>query len=254
MSLHAAPYDKKPFAARGIRCGANPMYGLGNTLHAAFGNYVYNHYNTSAHDQWLQATPWGQDPSKRQALSLAQYQHALVALMQAPSVQVGHVEQDVWWKNLLHGAKVGDIHLLLPGLDTAAFLAPMGGRPTHQLYIGAYRITTIHTERAHTTERWEILSESVEARLRRVEGDQMIICVDYPMPYERIVGKSGEELMLVVAIQSTDASGRPQQRTYCIRLDPKGSGAFPAVDQVPPPPHAPLIEVEPLLLELVSHV
>jgi hypothetical protein len=129
MSLHAASYGKKPFAARGIRCGANPMYGLGNTLHAAFGNYVYNHYNTSAHDQWLQATPWGLDPSKRQSLSLAAYQNALVALMQAPSVQVGHVEQNVWWKSLLHGAKVGDIHLLLPGLDTAAFLAPMGAGP-----------------------------------------------------------------------------------------------------------------------------
>jgi hypothetical protein len=253
MSLHAAPYDKKPFAARGIRCGANLMYGLGNTLHAAFGNYVYNHYNTSVHDQWLQATPWGQDSSKRQALSLAQYQNALIALMQAPSVQVGRVEEDVWWKNLLHSAKVGDIHLLLPGLDTAAFLAPMGGRPTHQLYLGAYRITTARTDRVRTTERWEILSELVEARLRRVQGDQMILCVDYPPPHERMVGTS-EELMLVVVIQSTDASGRPQPRTYCIRLDPKGSGAFPSVDQAPPPPHAPLLEVEPLLLELVSHV
>ena len=105
-----------------------------------------------------------------------------------------------------------------------------------------------------TSKRWEILSEPVESRLRRVEGDQMILCVGYPMPHERIVGKAGEELMLVVAIQSTDASGRPQQRTYRIRLDPKGSGVFPAVDQVPPPPHAPLLQVEPLMLEVVSHV
>jgi hypothetical protein len=246
------------WAASGVRLSS--VFFRANLAGALFtalelgGSYYYNKYNTSAHDQWLQATPWGLDPSKRQSLSLAQYQHALFALMQAPTVQVGHVEQDVWWKNLLNSAKVGDIHLLLPGLDTSAFLAPMGGRPTHQLYIGAYRITTIRTERGHTTERWEILSESVEARLRRVEGDQMILCVDYPVPHERIVGKAGEELMLVVAIQNTDASGRPQQRTYCIRLDPKGSGAFPSVDQIPPPPHAPLLEVEPLLLELVSHV
>jgi hypothetical protein len=57
-----------------------------------------------------------------------------------------------------------------------------------------------------------------------------------------------------VVIQSTDASGRPQPTTYGIRLDPKGRGVFPAVDQVPPAPHAPLLQVEPLLLELVSHV
>jgi hypothetical protein len=246
------------WAASGVRLSS--VFFRANLAGALFtalelgGSYYYNKYNTSAHDQWLQATPWGLDPSKRQALSLAQYQHALIALLQAPSVQVGHVEEDVWWKKLLHGAKVGDIHLLLPGLDTTAFLAPMGGRPTHQLYLGAYRITTVRTDRGHTTERWEILSESVEARLRRVEGDQMIFCVEYPPTYERIVGKAGEELMLVVGIQGTDASGRPQQRTYCIRLDPKGSGAFPAVGQVPPPPHAPLLEVEPLLLELVSHV
>lgn len=246
------------WAASGVRLSS--VFFRANLVGALFtalelgGNYVYNHYNTSSHDQWLQTTPWGQDASKRQSLSLTEYQNALIAIVQAPSAQVGRVEHDAWWKNLLLRAKVGDIHLLLPGLDTAAFLAPLGGKPTHRLKIGAYRINTIRIERAQTTERWEVLSEPVEARLRRVEDNQMILCIGYPESHERIVGKSGEELMLVVAIQSHHSSGLPQQRTHYIRLDPRGSGVFPSVDRVPQLPYAPLLQVEPLMLELVPHV
>jgi hypothetical protein len=218
------------------------------------GNYVYNYYNTSAHDQWLQSTPWGQDASKRKFMSLAQYQRSLIEVTQAPSVQVGRVEYDSWWKNLLLRAKIGDIHLLLPGLDTAAFTAPLAGKASHQLNIGAYRINSILIDRAQTTERWEILSEPVVAGIRRVEDNQMVLCIEYPQTNERIVGKSGEELMLVVAIQSTSSSGQPQQRTHYIRLDPRGTGAFPSLDRVPPPPHAPLLPVEPLMLESATHV
>jgi hypothetical protein len=217
------------------------------------GNYLYNHYNTSAHDQWLQSTPWGRDASKRKSLSLADYQNALIAIMQAPSVQVGPVEHDTWWKDLLLEAKVGDMHLLLPGLDIGAFTPPMGGRPSHQLSIAAYRISTIRVERGMPHERWEILSEAVEARLRRVDGHQMILCIGYPVPDELIPNRSREELMLVVVIQSPNANGQPHQRTYSIRFEPRGSGAFPPVDQEPLLPNAPLLQIEPLMLELISH-
>jgi len=217
------------------------------------GNYLYNHYNTSAHDQWLQSTPWGRDASKRKSSSLADYQNALIAIMQAPSVQVGPVEHDTWWKDLLLEAKVGDMHLLLPGLDIGAFTPPMGGRPSHQLSIAAYRISTIRVERGMPHERWEILSEAVEARLRRVDGHQMILCIGYPVPDELIPNRSREELMLVVVIQSPNANGQPHQRTYSIRFEPRGSGAFPPVDQKPLLPNAPLLQIEPLMLELISH-
>ena len=217
------------------------------------GNYLYNHYNTSAHDQWLQSTPWGRDASTRKSLSLADYQNALITIMQAPSVQVGAVEYDAWWKNLLLEAKVGNIHLLLPGLDTGAFTAPMGGKPSHRLSIAAYRINTIRKERGLPHEHWEMLSEAVVTRLRRVDDHPMILRVIYPVPDELMPNRSREELMLVVVIQSPDANGQPHQRTYSIRLDPRGSGTFPPTDQVPPPPHAPLVYIEPLMLELMSH-
>ncbi|MBK5375823.1 hypothetical protein JFT81_14400 [Pseudomonas sp. TH43] len=246
------------WAASGVRLSS--VFFRANLAGALFtalelgGNYVYNYYNTTPHDQWLQSTPWGEDASKRKSLSLAGYQSSLIAIVQAPSVQVGRVEYDSWWKNLLLRAKIGDIHLLLPGLDTAAFIAPLGGQPSHQLKIGAYRINTILVDARQTIERWEILSEPVDARLRRIEDQQIVLCVGYPETEERIVGKSQEELMLVVAIQSTGSNGIAQQRTHYIRVDPRSSGAFPSIDRVPPPPHAPLLQVEPLMLELASHV
>jgi hypothetical protein len=151
-------------------------------------------------------------------------------------------------------AHVSDIQLMVPGLESAAFMAPLGGQPSHHLKIGAYRINTIRVDRAMTSERWEILSEHIDAGLRRVDDNQLILCVDYPQSRERIIGKTGEELILVVAIKSLHASGLPQQSTHYIRLDPRGSGTFPSVVLAPPPPHAPLLRVEPLMLELVTHV
>jgi hypothetical protein len=245
------------WAASGVRLSS--VFFRANLVGALFtalelgGNYIYNHYNISAHDQWLQSTPWGRDASKRKSLSLADYQNALIAIMQAPSVQVGAVEHDTWWKNLLLEAKVGNIHLLLPGLDIDAFTPPMGGRPSHQLSIAAYRISTIRMERGMPYERWEILSEAVKARLRRIDNHQMILRVGYPVPDELIPNRSREELMLVVVIQSPDTNGQPHQRTYSIRFEPRGSGSFPPADQVAPLPQAPLLQIEPLMLELISH-
>jgi hypothetical protein len=135
-----------------------------------------------------------------------------------------------------------------------AFLAPLGGQPGHHLKIGAYRINTIRLDRAQTSERWETLSEPIDAGLRRVDDNQLILCIDYPQSRERMIGKTGEELMLVVVIKSIDSSGLRQKSTHYIRLDPRGDGSYPSVAQVPPFPHAPLLRVEPLMLELVAHV
>ncbi|WP_164704293.1 hypothetical protein, partial [Pseudomonas viridiflava] len=77
--------------------------------------------------------------------------------------------------------------------------------------------------------------------------------INYSESNERIVGKSGEELMLVVAIQNMGSNGQPQQRIHYIRLDPKGSGAFPSVDQAQPVHQAPLLPVQPQTLETISH-
>ncbi|MEG0944830.1 MAG: hypothetical protein RSF86_14480, partial [Angelakisella sp.] len=245
------------WAASGVRLSSVFFrVNLAGALLAALelgGNYIYNRFNTSPHDQWLQSTPWGQDADKRKTLSLAEYQQKLVALVQAPSVQVGRIEYDGWWKSLLSRAKVGDIHLLLPGLEVSMFQAPLAGNASHHLKIGAYRITTILIDRAQSTEHWESLSEPVEAGLLRVDTDNVILCVNYPPSIERIVGKSREELMLVVSIHTISANGQPQQRIHYIRLDPRGSGVFPSSDQVPPSPPAPLVYVDLMNMELAPH-
>ncbi|MEG0944789.1 MAG: hypothetical protein RSF86_14270, partial [Angelakisella sp.] len=245
------------WAASGVRLSS--VFFRANLAGALFtalelgGTYIYNRYNPSPHDQWLQRTPWGQDPDKRKSLSLTEYQHELIALVQAPSVQIGQTEQDVWWKNLLLRAKVGDIHLLLPGLEVSMFQAPLAGNASHHLKIGAYRITTTQYDRAPASEHWEILSEPVEAGLRRVDADKVILCVNYPQSTERSMGISREELMLVVSIHTISANGQPQQRIHYIRFDPRGSGVFPSSDQVPPSPSAPLVYVDLMNMELASH-
>lgn len=85
------------------------------------GTWLYNRYNLSPHDVWLQSTPWGVDNEKRKSLTLGDYAIQLTGLLQAPQVQVGPKFYTDRWQDMLLQARPGSIHLILPGLSLANF-------------------------------------------------------------------------------------------------------------------------------------
>ena len=71
------------------------------TLLELGGTWLYNRYNTSPHDEWLQSTPWSRDAGKRRSLTLIEFQNHLTKLLQAPFVQIKGVSEDSFWLSLL---------------------------------------------------------------------------------------------------------------------------------------------------------
>ena len=215
---------------------------------------MYNHYNTSAHDQWLQSTPWGLETDKQKNLSLAGFQSHLQALLQAPFVQVKRRPERSYLAGWFPATQVGEITINLPGLNLQDFQAPLGGQPPHGLKVGARRFITVLDGGRRPRKYAQELSEPVQAGLFRVEtGAQntpgLRLNLSYPNPPERINDKLHEELLLELQLKSLDEQGQPVVRSHFIHLNPFEEGRYPSAAHPLPSPALTLLAVDVLALK-----
>ena len=227
------------------------------------GIWLYNRYNTSAHDQWLQSTPWGLDVEKRRDFSLQEFQHYLTLQQQAPFVEIKRSDDKPFWQSMLAGAKPGEIFVILPGLTLADYQGRLDGEASHGLKIGALRITTfLRGDRGVPMEQCEVVTEQVQAGLYRMvstpEKEQsgpapLMIKLTYPRNPERAIGNISEELLIELELQSLDDEGQLVRRNYRIRFNPVESGRFLSSRQhFASNVEMPLLGVDVMALELLQ--
>ncbi|MGQ8918878.1 toxin VasX [Pseudomonas lundensis] len=224
------------------------------TLLELAGTWMYNHYNTSAHDQWLQSTPWGLETDKQKNLSLAGFQSHLQALLQAPFVQVKRRPERSYLAGWFPATQVGEITINLPGLNLQDFQAPLGGQPPHGLKVGARRFITVLDGGRRPRKYAQELSEPVQAGLFRVETGApntpgLRLNLSYPNHPERINGKLHEELLLELQLMSLDEQGQPVVRSHLIHFNPFEEGRYPSAAQPLPSPALTLLAVDVLALK-----
>ncbi|WP_256677179.1 toxin VasX [Pseudomonas sp. FSL R10-1350] len=205
------------------------------------GTWLYNRYNTSGHDQWLQSTPWGLDVDKRKDLNLHEFQHYLTLQQQAPFVEVKRSDDESFWQSMLCGTKPGEIFVILPGVTLADYQDRLDGRASHGLKIGAQRITTfLRGDRGIPVEQREVVTEQVQAGLYRMvskpEKEQsgpapLLIKLTYPRNSERTIGNISEELLIELELQSLDDEGQLVRCNYRIRFNPLEGGRFLSAKQ-----------------------
>ena len=196
------------------------------TMLELIGTWVYNRYDLSAHDKWLQNTPWGADENKRQSFSLEQYQNRLVELTQAPFVSIEEKHYGVWWKDLVLTKKAGDVFLFLPGLTLLEFQSTLYGQVPRELKLGVGRITTVVYGKGYTVQKYQDISYLIEERLSRVSGEPLVLKLEYPESAEKVVGKVREELLVELEINGVNSSGVWVISGHKILLDSERSGVF----------------------------
>ncbi|NUT75915.1 hypothetical protein HNO86_12765 [Pseudomonas sp. C1C7] len=219
------------------------------------GTWLFHRYNLSAHEKWLQTTPWSRNAETRGDHSLEDYRCHLAYLINTPYVQVGPEPYDSWLKNLLLKARPGDIHLILPGLTLSDFLPPFAGKPTHRLDIGANRICTLVHGRGTPRERVDVISEEIFDSLRIVKSnpEALVICLRCPWNRETEYTVVKEILELAVCIQTLNDKGNWTSRTSFIHLDPRGEGHFAVIDRQLVKETPPVYLVETEYLEYADH-
>lgn len=227
------------------------------TLLELAGVWLYNRYNTSAHDQWLQSVPWSHDLEKRRNLSLKEFHSALTALLQAPFVEIKDSADEPYWRSFLPNAQEGEIFLVFPGLDTSTFQLPLVGIKRHALMVGAQRITTVaQSYKSALVEQFENVTDLLHSRLFRVVSEQekknkgcpLLLKLVYPLNAEHVLGKISESLLIEINLQSWDENEQVSEQTYRIRFNALEKGRFPSADHQTFAPEIPLVEVK--ILEL----
>ena len=264
MAVKGAARDAA-WAASGTRLStvffrSNLFGGLFTLLELA-GTWLYNRYNTSAHDQWLQSTPWGREIEKRKIMDIEAFQHHLTALLQAPFVQIKSIESESFWISLLPNTQEGEICVVLPGLNLPDFQADLEGNVRNGLLIGAQRITTFIQSNFGVPEKQrDVVTEQVQTRLTRVkspseqkgQGAPLLLKMVYPRNPERVLGKITEELLLVLELQSLGANKQLIRQTHRIRFNPLEGGRFPSAEHPLSNPPIPLLPVDVMALKVIS--
>ena len=236
---------KAAWVASGTRLGSvffrsSWVGGLFTILELA-GTWLFNRYNTSAHDWWLQSTPWGLDADKRKELTLQEFQYYLEVLQQAPFVEVKGSGEESFWQSMLPNTKPGEICVILPGRTVSDYHITLEGRANHALKIGAQRITrSLRGDHGTPMEQREVVTEQVQAGLYRVASKlekeergpvPLLLKLTYPRSPEPRFGKVSEELLIELELHSLDEKGQLVQRTYRIRFDPAKGGRFMPAQQ-----------------------
>jgi len=223
------------------------------TLLELTGTWIYNRYNTTPHDEWLQSTPWSRDTDKRRNLTLIEFHNSLTKLLQAPFLQIKGVSDEPFWLSLGPNTLVGDICLIVPGLSAADFHASLEGNIRHKLLIGAQRITKImHSYREFPAEQREVISDEVCLGLKQVVSNKkqqgmaepLMLKVSYPRNPEPVAGKVSEELLLKINLRYFDENEQVMEQTRCIRFNVLEEGRFPSVEDSITYPETPLVGVD----------
>ncbi|MES2870432.1 MAG: toxin VasX [Pseudomonadota bacterium] len=253
------------WAAAGVRLGSvffrSSLVGGLFTLLELAGVWLYNRYNLSAHDKWLECTPWGKDVTKRKTGTLENFQRYLSELLQAPFVEIKGAESPSFWQSLLPNTRMGEICVVFPGLKNSDFQATLEGIVSHGLRIGAQRITTVmHSHRDFPQEQLEEVTEQVHARLSRVmslqehggKGDPLALKLTYPRNPEPVPGKVSEALLIELVFDTRDDKGGLLQQTFRIRFNPLETGRFLAAAPRQSDPKIALLNVDVMALEVAS--
>ncbi|WP_315974726.1 toxin VasX [Pseudomonas sp. 7P_10.2_Bac1] len=231
------------------------------TLLELAGVWVYNRYNTSAHDQWLQSVPWSHDLEKRRNATLKEFHNTLTALLQAPFVEIKDSVDEPYLQSPLPNTKVGEIVLVFPGLDISTFQVPLVGIKRRALMIGAQRITTVTLSYKNPlVEHVENVTALLHTGLLRVvseqekknEGSPLLLKLVYPVNAEHVQGKVSEALLIEINLQSWDENERVSEQTYRIRFNALEKGRFPSADHQTFTPEIPLVEVKVLDLAVLK--
>lgn len=228
------------------------------TLLELSGLWLYNRYNTSAHDQWLQSVPWSLTLEKRKNLSLKEFHNSLTSSLQAPFLEIKNSAGEPYWRSMLPNTKAGEIFLVFPGLDISTFQIPLVGIKRHALMIGAQRITTVtQSYKNALVEYVENVTELLHMNLLRVVGEQekekkgspLLLKLIYPLNPERVLGKVSEELLIEINLQSWDKNAQVSEQTYRIRFNALEKGRFPSADHQTFASKITLVEVQVLELD-----
>jgi hypothetical protein len=200
--------------------------GLVFTVFELGGTWLYNRYNLSERDQWLQTTPWSREPGQVHNGSLTEYEQAFARLGNSLSLEKVPAEEEDGKDQLVLNCNT---------LTAAGLIEPLGQPAPRRLWLSAWRV---RPERSgwfrDTPETWVRCSHDILTNLKIREGSGHLQLAFSPPDHS----KSGpdpetQDLALMVRLDTLHSEGRYTQEVYMLKATPDSDWPVTPVQEPP---------------------
>ncbi|WP_150911585.1 toxin VasX [Marinobacter halotolerans] len=200
--------------------------GLVFTVFELGGTWLYNRYNLSERDQWLQTTPWSREPGQVHNGSLAEYEQAFARLGNSLCLEKVPAQEEDGKHQL-----VLNCHALTP----EGLIEPLGQPAPRRVWLSAWRI---RPERSgwfrDTPETWVRCSHDILTNLDIREGSGHLQLAFLPPDHS----KSGtdpetQDLALMVRLDTLHSKERYTQKVYMLKVTPDSDWPVTPVQEPP---------------------
>jgi hypothetical protein len=172
------------------------------------GTWLYNRYNLSRHDRWLQSTPWSQFPEQRLSLPIETFQTHLHAQAKAPKIEVL-----VSPKND-QGVQSKRVRLHFPITSHDDLMNPLNSNAAKtMLQIGAYKVRT-HTIKGPEVERWSVVTDSLFEDIQIIQAFPLILESEVPADWSRPTATEQDDVVITAMFGDL----RPQDGNYELNI------------------------------------
>jgi len=228
-------------AARGMESKAVAWATAGRTLSGLFarlnvaglvftvfelgGTWLYNRYNLSERDRWLQTTPWSRESEQIHNGSLDDYTKAFAGI--GASVTLDEVPGK--------DEERSKLRLNCHGLPADSLVEPLQGRARHRVSIAAWRIQPGQRGMfSLSPETWVPCTGAILGSLEPSADTNHLQLVFRPPAHEKTRhGIRTQHFSLMVSVQTLQADGRYTGAVYMLKATPDSQYPLTPVQEAP---------------------
>ncbi len=199
--------------------------GLVFTVFELGGTWLYNRYNLSERDKWLQTTPWSQEPEQVHNGALEAYGKAFARI--GDSVTIDEVSGE--------DEELFGLRLTCHGLPADSLMEPLEGKTPHRVSIAAWRIQlgqrgmfSLHPET------WVPCTGAIISTLEQPNGAEHLQMVFRPPAHEKTRhGIRIRDLGLMIKLETLEADGAYTGSVYMLKVAPGSRYPLTPVQEAP---------------------
>jgi len=199
--------------------------GLAFTVFELGGTWLYNRYNLSERDKWLQTTPWSREPEMIHDGSLEDYGETFAQIGDSVTFDEAPGE----------GEEPAKLQLNCYGLHASSLAEPPEGDAAYRVSIAAWRIQPLERRTLSLyPETWVPCTGAILASLEQLDGADHLQLAFTPPAHEKTKhGIRTRDLSLMLKFETLQSSGAYTGAVYMLKVTPDGQYPLTPVQEAP---------------------
>ncbi len=201
------------------------MVGLVFTVFELGGTWLYNRYNLSERDKWLQTTPWSREPAQIHNGTLDDYAEAFARIGNSITLDELPEEKE----------EPARLELNCHGLPAGSLMAPLAGEAPHRVSIAAWRVQPGRRGMfSLKPETWVSCTGAILVSLEQpVDTEHLQLTFTPPSHEKTRYGILTRDLRLMVKLETLQEDGGYTASVYMLKVTPDSRYPLTPVQEPP---------------------